>query len=166
MADPVDPVADFASMLHGDAVVAVADLAGRCGAAGLEVGWVHDDVPVEEAGWYATASFKGARITEQDHRSPSGAALALAERLLAGGQCRCGKTTTLADDRPEQCRWRLMGKRWEPGCDAPPIRVAGQRGDLAAMQAAVAAAPNRAARRRAGKRGGPGPITKEETSRG
>ena len=138
---------DFASMLHGDAIVALADLVGRCGASGLELGWVHDDVPVEEAGWYAMASFKGARITEQDHRSPSGAALALAERLLARAQCRCGKTVTLVD--PERCRWRLMGQRWEPSCDAPPVRVEGQRGDLAALQAAMAAPMNQAARRAA-----------------
>ena len=141
-----------AAWMHGDAIVAAADLVDRCGASGLEMGHVHHDVPIEKAGWYATAMFKGARITEQDHRSPSGAALALAERLLAGGQCRCGETVTLADDRAG-CRWRLTGKRWEPGCDVPSVRVEGKRGDLNAMQEAMAAPANRAARR-AAQRGG------------
>ena len=31
-----------------------------------------------------------------------------------------------------------MGKRWEPSCDAPSIRVQGERGDYAAMTQALA----------------------------
>lgn len=134
--------------MHGDAVVACADLIGRTGATGLELGYVHDDVPVEDAGWYAHATYRGTRLMTEDHRSPSAAALALAERLLAGGMCRCGQRVTLDDDRPG-CRWQLMGKRWEPGCDAEPIHMAeGSRGDLGAMQAQMA---NRAARRAAAR---------------
>jgi len=134
--------------MHGDAVVACADLVDRTGAAGFEIGYVNDDVPVEEAGWYAHASFRGARIMTENHRSPSSAALALGERLLAGGMCRCGQLVTLADDQAG-CRWRLMGKRWEPGCDAEPIHMSeGTRGDLGAMQAAMA---NRATRRAAAR---------------
>jgi hypothetical protein len=107
--------------MHGDAVIACADLIGRTGATGFELGYLHDGVPVEEAGWYAHANYRGTRIMTDEHRSPSAAALALAERLLAGGMCRCGQPVTLDDDRPG-CRWQLMGKRWEPGCDAEPIQ--------------------------------------------
>lgn len=128
--------------------MACADLVGRAGASGFEIGYVHDDVPVEQAGWYAVAFYRGARLTAADHPSPSLAATALAERILRGGACRCGRTVVLSGD--EGCRWRLMGPRWEPGCDVPPIDVkGGRRGDLAAMAAAM---QNRAARRAANRR--------------
>lgn len=117
-------------------IEACANLVGRTGVRGFEIGFVNDDVPMEDAGWYAHASFQGARIQVQDHRSPSAAALALAEQILIGGACRCGKQVTLAD-RQDGCRWRLMGKRWEPGCDVPPVRVEGNRGDLNAMRRAI-----------------------------
>jgi hypothetical protein len=65
------------------------------------------------------------------------------KRLLTGAVCKCGQTITLSDDRAG-CRWTLQGKRWEPGCGAPPIRVKGERGDMAA----IAAAADEAARRR------------------
>jgi hypothetical protein len=132
--------------MHVDAVVACADLVGRAGAKEFELGYLHDDVPIEEAGWYAHAMYRGARITVDDHRSPTGAAMALAERLLSGGaMCRCAEPVTLSDDQPG-CRWRLMGQRWEPGCDVEPLRIEGERGDINALQGAMA---NRAERRAA-----------------
>jgi hypothetical protein len=140
-------VSDF---MNDDVVMACADLVGRSGASGFEIGYLHDDVPIEEAGWHASAQFKGARIMVQDQRSPTGAALALSERLLRGAACRCLKPVTLSDSA-EGCRWRLVGKRWEPGCDVAPIRVKGERGDHAAMQQALT---NRAQRRAAGRKGG------------
>lgn len=124
-------------MINSDVVIACADLVGRAGARDFEIGYVHDDVPVEEAGWYAHASYQGARLQAQDHRSPSAAALALAERILSGGTCRCGRPVALADGQTGACRWQLLGKRWEPGCDAPSVKVAGRRGDLDAMHAAL-----------------------------
>lgn len=145
---------DHAGVLNSDVVIACADLVGRAGGKDFEIGYVHDDVPVEEAGWYAVARYRGARLTAADHRSPSTAAVALAERLLTGGRCRCGEGVTLADDRPG-CRWRLVGKRWEPGCDARPIRMpAGARGDVAAMQRTADEhwGGNRAARRGSGRK--------------
>lgn len=135
---------DLTDAFNGDAVEACADLVGRAGATEFKIGYLHDNVPVEQAGWYAHAEYRGTRITVDDRRSPSEAALALAERLLHGAACRCGRTVTLADGRPG-CRWRLAGKRWEPGCDAPVVKVQGPRGDLGAM--------NRAMRRRAAKQG-------------
>jgi hypothetical protein len=130
--------------INEDVVRALVDLVGRTGATNLELGYLHDDVPVEQAGWWAYAQYRGARITTADHRSPTGAALALAERLLAGATCRCTRPVTLSDDGAG-CRWRLVGDRWEPGCDEPPLKVKGARGDPAAMQQAMT---NRAARRR------------------
>lgn len=123
--------------IHGDAVDACADLLGRCGASGFEIGYLHDDVPVEQAGWYAIAKFQGARITVEDHPSPTSAALTLAERLLHWAQCRCGRPVTLVDDQLESCRWTLRGKRWEPSCDVPSIRVDSPRGDLTAIHRAM-----------------------------
>jgi hypothetical protein len=135
--------------LNDDMVVACADLAGRAGASEFQIGFVHDDVPSEDAGWYAHAQYRGARLTAKDHRSPTGAALALSERILSGATCRCGQRVTLSDGAAG-CRWQLLGRRWEPGCDAPTITVpGGVPGDYTAMQAAFSS--NRAERRAARK---------------
>ena len=121
-----------------DAVVACADLVGRTGARSFECGYLHEGVPVAEAGWYASAMFKGARIAVEDKASPAEACDALAARLLSGAQCQhCKKLVTLnpagavardvtlVDGRrwtaAEQakaglCRWRRDGGRWERGC--------------------------------------------------
>lgn len=136
--------------MNEDAIIACVDLVGRSGARDFEIGYLHDDVPTEEAGWYAHCSYQGARLIAEDRRTPSEAAMALAERILAGGACRCGQKVTLSNQ--PGCRWRLMGARWEPGCDAPPIHVgAAGRGDHAALQRAWATG-NRAARRAAARK--------------
>jgi hypothetical protein len=141
--------------MSSDVIIACADLVGRAGAQGFEIGYVHDDVPVEEAGWYAQASYQGARLIAQDHRSPTGAALALSERLLRGARCKCGLAVSLDDARSKCCRWRLVGKRWEPGCQAPALRYDGPRGDIDAMQRAIADHPSSRSRRsRRHRRGG------------
>lgn len=142
---------DLNQLMNDDALKACADLVGRAGARNFEIGYAREDVPVEDAQWYAHASYQGARIMVQDHRSPSSAAFALAERLLAGAMCRCRKPVTLSDAAPG-CRWRLMGPRWEPGCDVESVHVDAQRGDLAAMQAAMRQPMNRRDRRRAKRR--------------
>lgn len=138
--------------VNEDILAACAHLADRCGASGFEIGYVHDDVPVEEAGWYAFVTFRGARISADDHRSPTAAALALAERLLTGATCRCRRPVTLSDGT-DGCRRRLVGAKWEPGCDVAPIPINAQRGDYAAMQAALAQPMNRADRRKLRKGG-------------
>lgn len=137
--------------LNEDVIKACADLVGRAGASGFEIGYVHDDVPVEDASWYAYASYRGARLTAQDHRSPSAAALALAERLLSGATCRCRRPVSLSEAAPG-CHWRLREARWEPSCDVEPVRIDAARGDLSAMQAALRQPLNRRDRRRAKKR--------------
>lgn len=147
------------SDINRDAVVAAADLVGRAGAREFEVGWLHDDVPSEEAAWYATATYRGARIMTDDHRGPVEACEALARRILEGGRCaHCGGLVALSDSgavafeeahlvdgttwtaeqarAAGQCRWRRLGDRWVRGCeDSHPKR-----------------GPNRAARRRQPRR--------------
>lgn len=120
------------------AVKACADLVGRTGATSFECGYLNDDVPADQAGWYATAVFKGARITAEDQASPAAACAMLAARLLSGGQCQhChklitlsplgavahdvtllnGKTWTAAEQAAAGlCYWQLNGDRWERGC--------------------------------------------------
>lgn len=122
--------------MNEDAIVACAHLVGRAGASGFEIGYLHDDVPVEEAGWYAVAFYQGMRVTTDEHKSPTLAATALSERLLRGAACRCGKKVAMSD-RAGGCRWKLVGDRWVPGCDVPPISVPGAHGgDYAAAQRA------------------------------
>lgn len=153
--------------LDTEAVVAAAELAHRAGGREFEVGYLHDDVPAEQAGWYAHVKLRGGRLTAEDHVGPSEAADALAERILAGGQCQnCGGFTvttdapayrvpaeaTLADGSTRTaadvaeagfCRWRRHGDRWRRDCDGGPHQPAGQK----------PAGPNRAARRRQRRRG-------------
>lgn len=141
-----------------DVVVACFDLAGRAGAAECSLEWTcphtpgePDDHTCERVTWEATARYQGARITKHGYATPSEAAFALAERLLRGATCRCTKPVALADGKPG-CRWRLVGQKWEPSCDAPPLSVPGKPGDYGALQAALQGA-NRAERRAARKRG-------------
>ena len=149
-----------------DALKAAVDLVGRTGAREFQVGYLHDDVPVEEAAWYAHAQYAGARITEEGHRGPVEAAEALARRLLTGAKCRCrrlvalaaagavgfdgaqmadGSTWTLAEQRAAgQCRWTRIGARWRRGCEDDPEQPT----------PFPRPAPNRAQRRAERRRGG------------
>jgi hypothetical protein len=138
--------------VNADAVMACVDLAARTGASGFEIGHVHENVPIEEASWYAHVNFKGARIMVQDKRDPTEAAMALAERLLAGATCRCLRPVTVSRLRRGACRWRLVGPQWKSGCDAPPIKIGNAAGDYSKIQEAMAAAAGNRAARRAGKR--------------
>lgn len=129
---------DF-TLFDQDELFACVDLIGRTGAKGFEVGYLHDDVPADEAAWYAHAQYRGSRITAEGHRHPIAAAKALAVRILTGAQCKgCGKLVALADDgafayfrstlldgtrwdagdaaAAGQCRWERIGRRWEMGC--------------------------------------------------
>lgn len=130
--------------LNEDAVMACTLLVGRAGASGFEMGWTCPHVPDEPDGhtcpgvtWNASAAYLGTRIMVDGRRSPSEAAMALAERLLSGATCRCKRPVTLSDRKPG-CRWRLVGAKWEPGCDVDPLTVKGPRGDVNAIRAALA----------------------------
>lgn len=142
--------------LDADPVIACVDLAGRAGAKDFQIGWDCPHVADEGDGhhcpdvtWWASVQWRGTRTMVDGHPTPAFAAIALAVRILHGGGCKCGRPVTITAGEPDQCWWRLIGQRWEPGCDAPPIDMAGvQRGDLPAMAHRL----NRA-QRRARKRG-------------
>lgn len=104
--------------LDSDVIVACADLVGRSGAKNFEIGYLHDDVPVEEAGWYAYAQYQGARITAENKPSPEAAAEALARKILEGGQCtHCKRTVaTHKINAKNRCLWYREGTRWTPTC--------------------------------------------------
>lgn len=127
---------------EGDQLRAAADLGARAGARSFEIEHAIDD----EAQWWATAYYQGTRVTGPSCSTPGAAAEALAVRLLTGARCRCGKLVAIGDDEAAfayheatlptgerwtarqaveagQCRWRRQGARWEPSCDAPPVRL-------------------------------------------
>lgn len=116
-------------------------LVGHTGAKQLEFGYLHDDVPIEDADWWAKALYQGQRITVEHHSDPVAAVEALAARLLMSAKCTwCDGLITLAEDgvfvwpgaqmldgstlptdedelrAMGSCRWRREGPRWEPGC--------------------------------------------------
>ena len=118
---------------------AALELIGRCAANELELGWT-DDAGPRPGEWYATASYKGARIIVEDQHGPEDAAEALALKLLAGGQCvHCGRVATAIRDGevftvaghpvldPSRlgqsvdagliCARRRVGEHWQRGCD-------------------------------------------------
>lgn len=116
-------------------------LVGNTGARTLEFGYLHDDVPSEQAAWWATAAYRGAKLGVENHVGPAEALEALAEKLLTGARCQWCKGlvalsqrgavaypgSVMADgsrmpDSPDalaslgQCLWGRAGARWEPGC--------------------------------------------------
>lgn len=137
--------------LDEDALSAAVDLVPRTGATGFRIGYLHDDVPVEQAGWYAYAQYRGARITVDDQPGPVEAAEALARRLLTGARCKCGKLVALnnagamayeapvmadgsrwtvqAAANAGQCRWTRVGARWVAGCERHSSKIRTKRPD-------------------------------------
>lgn len=134
---------------YGDdaTVLACVDLVDRAGAKSLEIGFVRDNVPVHLAGWYAQAVYRGLRVMVQEQPSPQAAARAMARRMLRGATCRCGRKVTL-HPRAGACLWRLEDARWEPGCDAPPLKLPpSAHGDLSAMARELPPPPHGTGRR-------------------
>jgi hypothetical protein len=126
-----------------DQLIAGVELVGRTGARELQVGYLHEDVPSERAGWYAHAQYRGARITVEDKRGPVEAVEALAERLLTSAVCQhCKGLVSLRPDGAlayigghfldgtpiteelvrsmPQCHWRRVGQHWQRGCEMAP----------------------------------------------
>lgn len=125
-------------------IFAAIDLVKRGGAKDLEVGYLHDNVPSEEADWWAKAGYQGARIGVEGHKGPLEALEALAQKILTGAKCgHCGGLVALSKhgaffpssdpDEPvlladgtewtlreaaqtEQCLWQREGTRWIRGC--------------------------------------------------
>ena len=127
-----------------DRVKACADLVGRSGATKFEIGYLHDGVPADKAGWWGHAAYRGTRLTVSDLPGPAEVAHQLAVKILTGAKCRCGALVALSDEGavflPDstmadgskwtlaeaeaagQCRWRRVGARWEPSCPEPAGR--------------------------------------------
>lgn len=106
-------------LVDEDALYAGVDLVARSGANNLEFGHLDDTPDVADARWWATATFQGAKLMEDNHRGPVEAVEALARRILAGGRCAwCTLPVTLAGDGtdPDTCRWRRVGAHWDRGC--------------------------------------------------
>jgi hypothetical protein len=105
-------------------LVAAVDAIARSGATGFEVGHLEDgSVPVPLARWYATAKYKGAKITADEHASPIAAVEELLAKIMVGGGCvKCRRSITLPNEpgagAPERCTWSRLGDMWVPGCVA------------------------------------------------
>lgn len=147
----VEPNSDGAPALgpEAEAVLnAAIDLFVRCGASEFNFGYLHEDVPPEDADWYAYVGFRGSRITVEHERGPVEALDALAARVLDGGMCTtCHRINTTSPDgvvvrdtvnvhdgskmsqdqaaanvrRNGACHWVRDGERWYSGCD-PHVR--------------------------------------------
>jgi hypothetical protein len=131
-----------------DVLLAITALLPRCGATDFAFG-VDEDLPSDEAGWWAYAVFPGgARIGVVNEAGPVEAFHALAGRVLDGGMCTtCKRLVTTSDEgirvratvnivdgsemsqeqaaahvrRNGACHWRRDGSRWYSGCD-PHLR--------------------------------------------
>jgi hypothetical protein len=124
-----------------EALSAAIAMVGGTGAKTLEIGYLHDDVPSDQAAWWATATYRGVKLQVDNHNSPAAAVEALVEKLLTGARCQwCGGLVSLTREgavaypgsvmadgshTPSsvdeiaamgQCLWRRHCARWEPGC--------------------------------------------------
>lgn len=97
---------------------AAVDLVGRTGADNVEFGFLNDNVPTEEADWWAAAHYKpkGAKVVVEDYPGPVQAMEALARQLIDGGRCTiCDRPISLDPDSTS-CTWTRMGNKWVPQC--------------------------------------------------
>lgn len=105
-----------------DRLTAAIDVVGRAGARGFELGFLDADRPAHLARWYATATYRGAKVIVEEHASPVDAAEELAWRLVEGGRCTsCGGRVAvdghgIPDLNGVRCRWSRRGDCWVPGC--------------------------------------------------
>jgi hypothetical protein len=125
----------------GDAGEAAIPMIGHLGAKALEFGYANDDATtVADGDWYASAHYKGTRMTVEHFTSPGEALNALCEKLLTGGICQhCNGLVTIEDGGARafigqpmldgtimtleravtmpHCRWKRDGKVWQRGCE-------------------------------------------------
>ncbi len=109
------------------AMVACIDVVARSGATDVEFGHLEDDVPIEQARWWATATYRGKKLTIDEQRDPIDALMRLAERVCNNGTCTgCQRSVLLLTGQPglwiaskPRCLWQLdiTGKQWVRGCD-------------------------------------------------
>lgn len=81
------------SDLDKDMVAHTVEAIGRTGAVSLEIGWL-DDTPPHR--WYATAQYRGAKVSCDNQPDIVAAVLGLYAMLAAGGECTgCGHIIAL-----------------------------------------------------------------------
>lgn len=104
-------------------MVAAIDAVGRTGAKAIETGYLDENVPAHLARWYATAEYRGAKVSADEHASPVDAAEALLGRLINGGKCvACGRRSRMSgaaagvEGDHDWCVWSRVGDCWVPGC--------------------------------------------------
>lgn len=102
------------------ALTACIDVVGRSGARAFEVGYLHDDVPPEQAAWWASAEYRGARYIVENHVGPEEACEALAIRMLSDSRCTtCGRPVQVGIKSPRFCTWTRSGDHWSGSCETP-----------------------------------------------
>lgn len=108
------------SSIDQDALDAALDLIGRTGAKQVELGFANEDAPTpEEAEWWASVTYKGAKISVDKRAGPVEAAEDLARKLMHGGMCtHCKRRITLSgrDNSRKYCRWTRKADKWVRGC--------------------------------------------------
>lgn len=101
-----------------DVLVALGLVCERVGALGMEIAYLHDGVPMEEAGWYASAHLRGTRIIAENMVGPIEAAEELIFQILQGGQCfGCRKVAVVDFTRKVPTQHfgdRTHDPAWEP----------------------------------------------------
>lgn len=147
----VEPNSDHDDVLNtedNEVIAASVNLFTRCGAQEFDYGHMLENVPSEDADWYAYVGFRGSRITVEHQRGPVQALDALAARVLDGGMCTtCTRICTTRPDgvmvrdtvhvhtgakvsqeeaaanveRNGACHWVRDGDHWYSGCD-PHVR--------------------------------------------
>lgn len=127
-----------------DVIMACVDVVGRSGARDFEMGYLHERVPMNQAGWWARAQYRGYRMSVEG-AGPVDVAQKLTERVLRGAKCICGKLVALelesafayhevllrdgstwtARDAAAagQCLWQRNGAKYARGCQDRPQRA-------------------------------------------
>lgn len=106
------------------ALQAVVYLGERSGARGFEIGFDDDQDPVT---WWASVTYRGAKLAVDSYPHPEAAADALALRILTGGQCTyCGRPIAVVEIADDRCRWGRNGDRWVKGCPGPMTEKGGR----------------------------------------
>lgn len=115
------------------AVIAAADLVERSGGREFQIGYLYDegDPEFDERGpcWYASVTYRGARLFSEDHPMPAPACDHLAAQILDGGMCQFCQRRTVVSTTPTgqfvparggDCIWRRDDDVWLAGCGGQP----------------------------------------------
>jgi hypothetical protein len=111
---------------HTDAILACAELVGRAGGDEFKVGYEDETKRVEDARWFAQASFQGKLVRVEEQPSGALACEFLARQLLDGGLCtHCRRVVRIRPQGyiedvykgPKPCAWHRVGPTWKRGCE-------------------------------------------------